>query len=70
MLRKTGFSTVKTHISGGFFHVVTHIIELVFKHAIHKRPIFPDSINNIIEKEHVQGGFANIHIIARKTLTP
>ena len=65
LLQKTNFKISSVHYRGGFAHLITSNIEMIFKHIFKKKFNRPQWLNNRIESEFTKGGFAQIMIVAK-----
>lgn len=65
-LNSAGFELVKQYTTGGFFFLSKSLIESVWKRVAGTKPNFSKWFSEIVESEYKNGGFATIHLVAKK----
>lgn len=66
LLNNSGFQILKHSYSGGWFFLIKANLELLAKHLFNINLVLPKWYSEATQKEYVRGGFATIHLIAKK----
>ena len=65
LLKASNFKIIKTSYTGGVFTLTSAIVATIYKHLLNKKFIIPDWIQDKIDNEYKNKGFAEIHIVAK-----
>lgn len=64
--KSNGFKIIKVSHRGGFFYLLSSIIEMIYKHIFKNKFAHPAWYDKLIIEEFKDGGFAQIAIIGQK----
>ena len=66
LLSKSGFEIIKIYKTGGIFRLTSLIFDSIVKHLLKTKFAHPQWLQEQINKEYKNNGFAQLHVIAKK----
>lgn len=66
MIKTSGFDILEIKKTGGLARLISLIVDSMVKHGLKRTFKHPAWLDQLIEREYTKGGFAQLHVIARK----